>query len=188
MFRTDKNCEHFLNVMHINKKNKIAIGAHANAWAEGYIDHKQTLLYASFVGSSSAVQGLLAACRKGETIARSSYASAKAWKTTGPGGQGRSFTEKVSFDDHQMLHGIWICAHPNLLMAENDQACWKLLRARHNIAGLPEWGEEIMKELKEENLLEDLQCFGCHGQLFKGEENDLDRIVVDKVKSKKLAF
>jgi hypothetical protein len=188
-FKTIEHSDKFINVMYQSNKRPVAVGAYANQWAESRLDGTQYLVYASFVGSSSAVQALIAACRKGEMITRpSSRCQAKAWTVKGDGGQGRSFTEKLSCGDHNLIHGIWVSAHPAMIIADNDQSAFKILRERFNVPGLSTWGEKVMEELRAKELLTTADSFGCEVMHYTGSEGQLDQTVSDLVSSGQLQF
>lgn len=189
-FRTIEHSDKFLNVIYQSKSRPVAVAAYANQWAESRLDGTLYLVYASFVGSSSAVQALIAACRKGENLSRGrTHYQAKAWTVKGDGGQGRAFVEKLSsMGEHQLVHGIWVSAHPAMIIADNDQIAFKILRERFNIPGISPWGEKVMEKLRAKELLTSAESFGCEVAHYTGSEEQLDDTISEMVKAGELQF
>jgi hypothetical protein len=165
------------------KGRHISIGAYASDWVEMNLDGQDHLFFASFIGHAQAVQGILAACRKGAEISRMNHYTpmkAKAFTQKGEGGQGRSFTEKIEVSGLSYLHGIWIAPCDKMFLKNNGT--YDSLRHRFNIPGLPQWAEAYEKELSERELIRETTSYGNTEMVYlEASEEDLDQIASDLV-------
>jgi hypothetical protein len=86
-------------------------------------------------------------------------------------------------------HFLCISKRKGLLTSMDEASVWRELRSeRFTTPLLRSWSPYIVGQLKERELLDQLDGFGCEAGLLAADSNDLDEIVTDGLRTREIVI
>jgi len=171
-----------------DRNNPQSFGAYACEWAEDSHFGNKKMYYAKMVGSHSAIKGLLAACSLGHSLHRSAPGGGRLREVASAsekGCRGRSFTEKLP---NGSFMGIWVTTDPTFLMGESNEQIFEMIRERYTLPALSEWGDLIIKKMKENYYIDELNGHRCNASLVSANEESIDQLITELIQNGELSF
>jgi len=86
-------------------------------------------------------------------------------------------------------HFLCISKRKGLLTCMNEASVWRELRSeRFSTPLLRSWAPYVVQQLREPELLDQLEGFGCDAGLLTADNDDLDEIVTDGLRNRDIVI